>query len=517
MKRVICIVLFFAIFCSFFVIASADDRIYSVGSGWQVYAYNDYVEVDNPDKPTVSLASKNGFIEFHHESFAVPSGVNTIYGRFMIDTSYGESYLKSAFKTISVCGISTPFVVVGSYLYFSATGDFRNLMQGLNGLSLTFSETLPSTFKLQLDYLYVRTSSFVSLPFSILLDPGQITEVYECNPSSQWSSYENAVGLNGDYTQGNTYSLDVSLDIDPSLVVLDNGTLLLDFQFFGGVPVGYKLMDSYMNFYYGEFEVSCDFLDSQSNWYLLSGEHTDYQNYVTIWRPDSSGNFYAGEANTNSITSYWSEHFSYDVTVAGQNLTSARLAVPMSGAPTDPFTLNVTIYVVGGPDGIPPSFAVYQSGVYLNSGDIDVPGDSGWFAPVRTFFENGISAIVSAVNTGWQKIVDAINPDVDNSAADTITSQAGQVHDFESSQQEVFNQYSPQLTQGLNVSGYSGAFLFVGNFLSDIYGVLGPYQIVITLPICIGIVMFILGRVNGSMIPRKPQKYDKELIPEKKE
>lgn len=75
-----------------------------------------------------------------------------------------------------------------------------------------------------------------------------------------------------------------------------------------------------------------------------------------------------------------------------------------------------------------------------------------------------MSAIVSSITTGWKNIVDAINPDVDNSAADTITSQAGQVHDFESSQQEVFNQYSPHLSQGLNISGYSGAFLLLVTF-----------------------------------------------------
>lgn len=266
MKRIICIVLFVAIFCSFFVVASADDRFYAVDGNWEVYAYNSFVDVFVDDRPFVVLQGKNGFIQFNNESFVVPSGVSTIYGRFVLDTPLADSVIKNGFKNIAVCGITTQFIVNGSYLYFSATGNFKNFSEGMHGLSLNFSETLPGNCKIQLDYLYVRSSSFVSVPFTSL---GTSYSTLDSIPSARvgTSGTVDFTGVNsfGDnISKGNVFSVTIDFALDRGLLTLDNSSFLFSAQIMNGVVVDSVLRSSYGPLSHN-LQTDCDFLDSTTN------------------------------------------------------------------------------------------------------------------------------------------------------------------------------------------------------------------------------------------------------------
>lgn len=89
----------------------------------------------------------------------------------------------------------------------------------------------------------------------------------------------------------------------------------------------------------------------------------------------------------------------------------------------------------------------------------------------------------------------------DTSAGDTLVNQGQQIQDFEQGHQAVINEGTQVMTDTLNISGFAPALLFVSSTLDGVFDILGPYQVVIIIPVVLGMILFICSKVPGNIRP----------------
>lgn len=118
--------------------------------------------------------------------------------------------------------------------------------------------------------------------------------------------------------------------------------------------------------------------------------------------------------------------------------------------------------------------------------------------------DSWLSSLLSAIKSGFDSIVDKLSSlfesDAVQESADNLQDSMGQVDDFLGNQEQVFDNYVPTLILDANDVIYrnANAFSFVGSVLSRFAGSLMGWDIVLTLPIVIGILLALVQRVPGA-------------------
>lgn len=100
-------------------------------------------------------------------------------------------------------------------------------------------------------------------------------------------------------------------------------------------------------------------------------------------------------------------------------------------------------------------------------------------------------------------VIAAISPPADTSVGDELVSQGQQIQNYEQSHQNVLQSGVTTLQKSANIGKFSTALAFVGNYTTSIFNAMGDFQVVYTLPLTIGLILFLSSRVRGNDKPRK--------------
>lgn len=95
----------------------------------------------------------------------------------------------------------------------------------------------------------------------------------------------------------------------------------------------------------------------------------------------------------------------------------------------------------------------------------------------------------------------------EDNPGDTLVNQGQQIQEFEQGHQAVINEGTQVMMDTLNISGFAPALLFVSSTLDGVFDILGPYQVVIIIPVVLGMILFICSKVPGNSQP-PPKSYD---------
>lgn len=109
----------------------------------------------------------------------------------------------------------------------------------------------------------------------------------------------------------------------------------------------------------------------------------------------------------------------------------------------------------------------------------------GYFTDLKTFLTN------------------LLNPSADTSAGDTLVDKGNQIHDFESGHQDVLTGSYDTLAGAAAVGTFSSALAFVSGYTTKVFNELGDFQVVYTLPLVLGLILFLCSRVPYNTHPNK--------------
>lgn len=91
------------------------------------------------------------------------------------------------------------------------------------------------------------------------------------------------------------------------------------------------------------------------------------------------------------------------------------------------------------------------------------------------------------------------NPsDTDTSVADQVVQDNASVESFESTQRDTFEENKSVIIETIKIDTFGPALAFVSSYVSNVFTALGSVGLFYTLPIAIGIVLFVCSRVRGS-------------------
>lgn len=167
-------------------------------------------------------------------------------------------------------------------------------------------------------------------------------------------------------------------------------------------------------------------------------------------------------------------------------------------------TLSYEVAPVHSSSAVEWSFAFYSQ--LTAAAFLPLEPDPNLFSRFVLWLRGRFDDVTSTISTWGQNIVDVINPpESDTSAGDTLVQQGQQIHEFEQQQQVILQDSVGTLQQFSNISGFSASLAFVSGYVTQAFDSLGDFQIVITLPLVIGVVLFLASRVRGF---DKPAKHD---------
>lgn len=515
LSRIICLVVVLAVFVCFISVSAsaASDRIYAVGDGWKCLVNSVPYRLLDSSKPSVTVKlAANGYFYFQQSSVFISNNSSTVFGRFAVSSDVSSKI------NIQVNGVTAEHFYNDGFIYFSVLARTGSL-----SIRVRASTSLPSV-TYTLDYVYLVSNSFVPLTCTVGNSSVSLGDIVDCSWSGNvYVDADGTVWADSTMLQSNTWETNIFVPISPDGMILDDAVLVLDLYMNSGVVVGYQIEDDLMNNYLADFEVSSQYLDTQTN---VENKYSIYSvgssHYVSEWDgtmvPDPNGvrpdgiQLWAENISSDEFTQKVTEQIIYDTVISGQDQSSCRLNVDLSRFPDAGSGLYIQLYVIGPSSYSIPTYSISTLGYYINSADADIGSDHAWFSGVKSFFENGISAVVGTIQSVGDRIVNAINPSTSNTGQ-TLVDQGQQIQDFESEHQEVINQGSSVMVDTLNISGFAPALLFVSSTLDSVFGILGPYQVVIILPVVVGMILFICSKVPGTMRPNKssfnPRKDDK--------
>lgn len=148
---------------------------------------------------------------------------------------------------------------------------------------------------------------------------------------------------------------------------------------------------------------------------------------------------------------------------------------------------------------------------------LPLEAESNLFSRFVSWLRGRFDDVNATIATWGQNIIDAINPpESDISAGDTLVQQGQQIHEFEQQQQQILHDSVGTLQQFSNIGGFSASLSFVSGYLTKTFDALGDFQIVITLPLVIGVILFLASRVRGFDKPHKHNElsyHTKQVVP----
>lgn len=430
MKKAIIYSLVFAlVVSSLFVISSADERVYSPSGNWK-YFYaggNKELPVIQETSPTVSVLNSIalGSHWFELPDFYFPSTATcTVYGRISVSCANNyTSGLPRSMGQFQVNNIAADYVYKDGSFYFSATGQFDNYPLAIYWIC---NQSIGNRV-VTLDYVYVEENSFVSIDATSngesvdLLSPAE-AQVVNTGASVDFSGNS----FSGQIDKGNVFSVDINVPINQSMLVLSNSSLYMDFDITSGVVVDSVVQTAYGNLNHS-LQTSCDFTDFSTNVYseysfYTAGTHSNIDDWsLTYNGPYQNGDYvqYRGHMYPDTWTEeefYGKivESYSYDTQHSIASSSGAYLHCDLSSLDENVDSIVITLYILGNGNYYNPLVYVSRCGVYLNVADSNLVKNESWFAPVRAFFENGISALISSFNNGWNKLVAVLSPDTDS-------------------------------------------------------------------------------------------------------
>lgn len=124
-----------------------------------------------------------------------------------------------------------------------------------------------------------------------------------------------------------------------------------------------------------------------------------------------------------------------------------------------------------------------------------------------TSLNGWISDQTTALSNKLDEVIGVLNPETDSSASDSLLDQSDQIHAFESSHQDVLSN-GLTIMQGASVISrphFASALSFIATTSSIAFQKLDFMQIIYTLPLVIGLIMFLASRAPGRRhdSPRK--------------
>lgn len=132
---------------------------------------------------------------------------------------------------------------------------------------------------------------------------------------------------------------------------------------------------------------------------------------------------------------------------------------------------------------------------------------SGWFTDQTSVISNGLGSVRTAVQNGFADLKNhlssLLDPDGDNSQGEALKEQGQQMAEYEKQHQDVLQNGVGTLQASSNIGNFATALAFVGNYTTSTFNSLGDYQVVITLPLVIGLILFLASRAPGHSRPRK--------------
>lgn len=148
---------------------------------------------------------------------------------------------------------------------------------------------------------------------------------------------------------------------------------------------------------------------------------------------------------------------------------------------------------------------------------LPLEAEPNFFARFVFWLRGRFDDVNATIATWGQNIIDAINPpESDTSAGDTLVQQGQQIHEFEQQQQQILQDSVGTLQQFSNIGGFSASLTFVSGYVAKTFDALGDFQIVITLPLVIGVILFLASRVRGFDKPHKHNEvsdHTKQVVP----
>ena len=103
----------------------------------------------------------------------------------------------------------------------------------------------------------------------------------------------------------------------------------------------------------------------------------------------------------------------------------------------------------------------------------------------------------------FNDLKEALNPSGDTSQGDVLKEQGQQMEAYEKQHQDALQNGVGTLQASSNIGNFATALAFVGNYTTSTFNSLGDYQVVITLPLVIGLILFLASRAPGHSRPRK--------------
>lgn len=113
---------------------------------------------------------------------------------------------------------------------------------------------------------------------------------------------------------------------------------------------------------------------------------------------------------------------------------------------------------------------------------------------------NNISARWDSFQSWLESVLDADSSVIDDSS-DQILDDVESIEKIEQDLIIDFDDNAHVITDTFDLSSFASALAFCGSILSGTFAGLGSYRVVLTLPLAIGLVLFVCSRVPGRMIP----------------
>lgn len=180
----------------------------------------------------------------------------------------------------------------------------------------------------------------------------------------------------------------------------------------------------------------------------------------------------------------------------GNIVYQSNLYVSVSGVPAG--TEVTFLITVSRPDTSATTQLIFAQPYFY----MDTDEDMAFFQRVFYHFQLGLDRI----GDGIDKLFDSLNPDQDTSQGEALKEQGQQMAEYEKQHQTVLQNGVGTLQASSNIGNFATALAFVGNYTTSTFNSLGDYQVVITLPLVIGLIMFLASRSMGDTKPTKSDK-----------
>lgn len=129
-----------------------------------------------------------------------------------------------------------------------------------------------------------------------------------------------------------------------------------------------------------------------------------------------------------------------------------------------------------------------------------------WFNNIKSLMERQFEDMTTLLTDKFKAVTDRLDKliggttegdELSDGAAD-LEDQAGDIHDFEQSQQAVLDNNFDAIQGAVTFTGFTAALAFVQRYINFSWSGIQGFSVIYTLPIFIGLFFFVCGRIPGA-------------------